>query len=329
MDMDMNKDMEDMVEQPPKFKPKITIKSQSKPCIPFKFPPPPPPPPLASKIVKCEVISASRRTDIPGFYMDRVIEAIKAGQIEVVGPHGNKSIVSLSPNDVKCFAWWSKDYVEWLNIYQVQLPLMSKYGHIFNFTLIGDDVLELCVKSTFEQRLEQLGKLSQMFGAYTIQLRYDPIVIWKDRQGQMHDNLTNFEIVAGTAHTLGIKHIIFAFCVPYQKAIRRMAKRGQTLIDPPIDQKKKILDPLIDICQQYELQLQTCCGSNLIGYRQIVGSKCIDSQQVEKVLDYRLHTGRKDSGQRKECNCVVSRDIGSYDMICGHGCTYCYAHPNV
>jgi hypothetical protein len=326
-------------QSPTTIKPKLFIKLKPTPVtstVGSKLP---------SKLVKSQVISASRRTDIPAFYMDKIVDAMTKGQIEVISPapYCVKSLISLSPNDVKCFAWWSKDYSNWLIKYKQYTSLFSQYKHLFNFTLIGDPILESGVLSTFEQRLDQLRELVSLFSPIAIKLRFDPITFWDDAEGNSHNNLGNFETVVKTASQLGIKKIIFAFCIPYGKVLNRMGKQGKYLHalayddkHPPPDaeihriqtEQKKILDSLVNITNSFGIQLETCCGSHLIGYLGIGASKCVDGDTINQLCQGQLRTKRKDTGQRTNCNCVTSRDIGSYNDVCKHKCTYCYANPS-
>lgn len=281
------------------------------------------------KIVRTEVISASRRTDIPAFYMDMMVEAMKDGKITVTNQYGATSTISLDKKDVKCISWWSKDYSEWIKKYVENRELFDRYKHMFNFTLTGSDELEKGVKTSIEERIKQVKILSMMFGPETVKYRFDPIVIYIDiESGEMRDNMDKFEMITTELSKFGIDEVVIAFCIGYKKVVARMRKFGKILVNPTDEVKYKILDKMIGVTDKCKMRISSCCGENIVGYRnKIIKSKCIDSDRIDKILDGKLSKTDKDKGQRKECGCVISKDIGSYTMKCGHKCEYCYATP--
>ena len=105
-----------------------------------------------------------------------------------------------------------------------------------------------------------------LFGSQTIKLRFDPTVLYFD-QGQPRDNLQNFQQIATVAHQLGVDHITFAFCLTYNKVVSRFSKRGFTVRQLTLPQQQQVLDPLLDICQSFGIRMETCCNSQLSGYR--------------------------------------------------------------
>lgn len=283
------------------------------------------------KLVRSHTLSASRRTDIPGCYMPIMIQAMTNGYIRVVDKFKRARNVSLNPADAKCIVWWSKMYGIWLDYWRQHNSLMSKYKHIFNYTITGDRKLEPGVQASFNTSIEHLQMLVSLFSPRAIQLRFDPICVYRERGNPaVLNNLDHFHELVDVAEQLGIDHIIFAFCLSYPKVVSRLRKNGYELVNLSIADQKHILDPLIDYCIAHHVQLQTCCISGLIGYRGITQSHCIDGQQISDICGYTsLHREvmQKAKGQRDQCGCADSAECGSYELVCKHGCKYCYANP--
>ena len=62
------------------------------------------------------VLSASRRTDIPAFYMPWFMARIKKGQFTVINPFNRReAIVPATPDHVHSIVFWSKDFGTFIN----------------------------------------------------------------------------------------------------------------------------------------------------------------------------------------------------------------------
>jgi len=283
---------------------------------------------------KYEIISCSRRTDIPAFLMDWVIEKINQGFVDVTNPFNKKQItrVSLKTNDVKCWCWWSKDFSEWIKYYKSNKSLFQAYkGHYFQFTINSPSELENQIKSSLEERLDQLKWLINEFGSLAVNYRFDPIILYKKKgSNQIRNNLNKFEYIINHVSKFGLKELIFSFATLYRKVRKRMKARGYIPIDPPIKKKKEILLKLLKICKQNHLEMKACCQPDLLKLRLpgVSQAHCIDANKIQKILGTHLSKA-KDTGQRDACGCHKSKDIGGYNGIfrCKHNCSYCYANP--
>ena len=68
------------------------------------------------------ILSASRRTDIPGFYSDWLMNRLRAGHVLTRNPLNPSQLyrISLSPDIVDCIVFWTKD----------PKPMLSKLDEI-------------------------------------------------------------------------------------------------------------------------------------------------------------------------------------------------------
>ncbi len=282
------------------------------------------------------IISASRRTDIPAFYMDWFMDRIQKGAFKVVNPFNRKiSRVPAAPDHVDTFVFWSKDFHLFLkNGYGLTLEKMG-YNLFFNFTINSmDSMLEPRAKS-LHQRLDQLMALSDAFGPDAVHWRFDPVCFYETGDGKVKNNLLDFNKIAKTAHQCGITTCITSFMDDYAK----IQKRTKTLKDfsfvfPDMDKKRKVLEKMESRLLPLGIRLLTCCENQVMaemdGKSTIEPSACIPGEKIARLFGGNV-SSKKDKGQRsaKGCQCTVSKDIGSYALHpCHNNCLYCYANPS-
>lgn len=283
-------------------------------------------------IIRSPIISCSRRTDIPAFLMDWVIKAVEIGYVDVINPFNRNQIsrISLNPDDVKCWVWWSKNFGEWIKAYENNIDLFKSYkGHSFQFTINSPSELEKNIGVSLDDRFKQLEWLTKEFSLLAVNYRYDPIIFYKKKDSNnILNNLGKFKLIIENVSKIGIREMIFSFATIYSKVKNRMNARGYIPIDPPLKKKKEILNKLMQICTKFDIQMKACCQPNLLEIEGIEQAHCIDAYKIEQLINEKIPK-IKDTGQRKDCGCFKSKDIGGYSGIfrCIHNCDYCYASP--
>jgi Domain of unknown function (DUF1848) len=281
------------------------------------------------------VISASRRTDIPAFYMPWFMAGIDTGYFEVQNPYNHHvTRVDATIDQVHSIVFWSKNFGPFLDLDYGRVLVDRGYRLFFNFTINSEQsTLEPAIPP-LEQRLAQLERLVETFGPDCVQWRLDPICFFRERSGLMADNLNQFEIIARQVYESGVRQCITSFVDLYRKVQRRInCQSDLVLIDPPLGSKVDTIARLAEHLFELDIDLRLCCEKDLLAALPPglpVGlSACIPSDRLAALFGPGISTA-KDSGQRRSagCGCGVSKDIGSYNLHpCRHNCLFCYANP--
>ncbi len=285
--------------------------------------------------VKQIVISASRRTDIPAFYMKWFMRRIDMGCFDVVNPYNRHvSIVPAEPDKVHTILFWSKNFGPFIKNEFGEKLREKGYNLYFNFTINSRDPLLEPNVPTLEKRISQLEYLCKNFGAGSISWRFDPVCFYKTKDGKIHDNLHDFNYISSKVSRHGIKRCITSFMDDYLKIRKRTAKiPGFAFIDPSFETKSEIVLKMKDELSDKNISLHTCCEKELLSILPensgITKSSCVPNNLFTELFGGHLSLG-KDFGQRIKngCGCKVSADIGSYSLHpCYHNCLFCYANP--
>ena len=280
-----------------------------------------------------QVLSVSRRSDIPAFYMPWFMEGVARGTIEVVNPFNGKTrAVAVTPERVHTLVFWSKNFGPFLQKgYGERLQAMG-YHLLFNFTLNSrSSLLEPGVPG-LNQRLDQLRQLVERFGTDSVHWRFDPICHFIRKPGVVESNLGDFETIAERAGNLDVKTCTTSFMDAYRKIDRRVADR-LTFVALPVSERVALLLEMERILSFRGIRLCLCCETALLRDipqpSAITAGACIDGKRIMAVHGGRV-SSRQDASQRKSagCRCTLSIDVGSYCLHpCHHNCLFCYANP--
>ena len=267
--------------------------------------------------------------------MDWFMSGIRNGFFEVLNPYNRKvSTVKATPDTVHTIVFWSKNFGPFLSGNFGERLMEMGYHLYFSFTVNSDNrKLEPNVPP-LTMRLEQLDALCRRYHPAWIDWRFDPICIYEDENGKIHNNFTDFLQIAETASHLGIQRCITSFLDLYKKVQHRVrAKPDISFIDPSLDRKSEIILDMADRLKQKKIQLCLCCERELLNALPsdsgVEQSACVPNHRLKELFGGDISLDR-DKGQRIKsgCGCKVSVDIGSYPLHpCYHNCLFCYANP--
>jgi DNA repair photolyase len=264
------------------------------------------------------LISASRRTDIPAFFSEWFLRRLEDKYVLVRNPMNFRQVsrIDLSPEVVDGIVLWTKNPVPMLD----KLDRLKDYMYYFQFTLTayGADT-EPNVPSKNEVLTPAFQRLSDRLGPDRVLWRYDPIFL--SNQYTVNYHADHFEKFAEKLEGY-TKRCTISFMDDYRGMKNRMKElKPAELTAEKIDILAKLLS---ESACRHGMKIETCAENvDLVRYG-IKHARCIDGRLFEKLTGCSLHID-KDKGQRPDCGCDGSIDIGAYNT-CRNGCKYCYAN---
>lgn len=278
------------------------------------------------------IISASRATDIPAFYTDWFFRRLEKGYVRWRNPFsGQDSYVSFG--NTRFIVFWSKNPEPLLPSYLSVLKERGIGGYI-QYTLNDYEIegLEPNVP-TLTQRIDTFRRLVDVLGFGAIVWRFDPLIL-TDRI-----NIdTLLEKIARIADSLVgyTEKLVFSFAdiEPYRKVSRNLRLSGINYREWDEESMHEFALRLSMLNRDnWNVRLATCAERIDLSEYGIEHNRCIDPELISRlapndaVLQNFLYNTKTDSGQRKACGCILSKDIGAYNT-CPHGCLYCYANTS-
>lgn len=292
------------------------------------------------------IISASRSTDIPAFHSEWFMNRLRAGYVKWVNPF-NQRPQYISFESARAIVFWTKN----------PLPLVPYLPELdgrhipyyFQFTVndYESERLEPNVPR-LEIRIESFKRLSECIGKDRVVWRFDPLILAAGLEPD--DLVSKIEMIGNQLHSYTNKLIFsFADVASYAKVPRNLHAAGISYREFTREEMLAVGQKIGRLCKDWDITPVTCGEEIDLTAYGVEKNKCIDDELLLDLSNndpalcdlfgYSLNLQMdlfetceppkrkdiKDPGQRKECGCVFSKDIGQYNT-CLHLCVYCYAN---
>ena len=287
------------------------------------------------------ILSASRSTDLPAFYAPWFANRLEQGYCVWLNPFNQKpQYVSFSKARVIVF--WSKNpapLIPYLDAVDARIP-----QYYFQFTVNDYDQegLEPNVPR-LERRIETFKRLADRVGPDRVIWRFDPLLLTPK---------TPLDVLLEKVRKVGeqvhdhTRRLVFSFAdiAEYRKVQNNLSRCDVAWEDFTAEAMETFAREVQAMNRSWGLELATCGEAVDLSPWGVEHGRCIDDRLMIRLFpeDKRLMAflgarpalfGKmeweymKDKGQRKECGCIVSKDIGMYNT-CPHLCRYCYANTS-
>ncbi|MBR5653298.1 MAG: DUF1848 domain-containing protein [Prevotella sp.] len=309
------------------------------------------------------IISASRSTDIPAFYAKWFFNRLAKGYCTWYNPFNINQKMYISFERCRVIVFWTKNPGPIIPY----LPELDKRGiHYYFQVTLNDYVKERFEPNvpSVDKRVETFKTLSNLIGKEKVIWRFDPLIITPNIGPR--ELLTRIWNVGNKLKGFTDK-LVFSFVdvKAYRKVQNNLVKETMLFTKEDVEnaeanyaQRIEIVGGLKKIREAWykdgwDVKMATCAEDIDLEAYGIEHNRCIDGELMKRIfaddkeLVYYLHTLKwpekdmfgeippipqkpknvKDSGQRKICGCMVSKDIGMYNT-CRHFCVYCYANTS-
>lgn len=271
------------------------------------------------------IVSASRATDIPAFFSPWFFDRLDKGYCLWRNPYNGKdSYVSFA--NTRFIVFWSKNPLPLLPY----LPKLKKRGIGFYVQYTLNDYEQECMEPNIPgltDRIDTFKRIVDAYGLGSVVWRFDPLIL-TDKIGiqELLDKIQRLALeLSGYAEKLVFS---FADIAGYKKVGANLLRAGMNYREWTEEDMLELADGLHNL--NLPMQLATCAEYINLSTYGIEHNRCIDPDLISRLspddqtLQMWLFGATKDSGQRKACGCIISKDIGRYNT-CTHGCLYCYA----